>query len=90
MTVQIGRKELIISIAAEGTGGSLLGVVENGLKTGTPPRCWEERPFQGTDPACAPQIIITFVLTLSLRRSEETGKEKWRKESFEGIKQLCH
>lgn len=53
VTVQIGRKELIISIAAEGSGGRLLGAVENSLRTGKPPGGREERPFHGTDPACA-------------------------------------
>ena len=51
MTVQIGRKELIISIIAEGNGGSLLGVVGNSLKTGKAPGGWEEMPCQETDPA---------------------------------------
>lgn len=51
MTVQIGRKELIISIIAEGNGGSLLGVVGNSLKTGKAPGGWEEMPSQETDPA---------------------------------------
>ena len=51
ITVQIGRKELIISIIAEGNGGSLLGVVGNSLKTGKAPGGWEEMPCQETDPA---------------------------------------
>ena len=51
MTVQIGRKELIISIIAEGNGGSLLGVVGNSLETGKAPRGWEEMACQETDPA---------------------------------------
>lgn len=73
-TVQIGRKELIISIAAEGNGGGLLRAVENSLKTGKPPGGWEERSFQGTDPDCSLLITITFVL--SPKRSEEIKKEK--------------
>lgn len=62
MAIQIGRKGLIISIAAKGNGGSLPWVPGNSPQTGKPPGGWEESHLQGTDPDYAPQRIITFVL----------------------------
>lgn len=66
----------------KGNGGSVLGVIENSLKTGKPPGGWEERPFQGTDPDYAPHIIITFVLTVT---EEERGNQEGEVENRKGF-----
>ena len=83
MTIQIGRKGLFPALKKE-MEAVYLGVPGNSPQTGKTPGGWEERHFRGTDPDYAPQIIMTFVLTLLLRRSEEVRKEKWRKAEFVG------
>lgn len=59
VTVQGGRKELIISIAAE--AGGLLGVVGNSLGTGKPPGSREE-VFPGDRPCLCPSDNRHFCL----------------------------
>lgn len=55
MTIQIGRMELIISITAGGeTVAVFLGSLETAWKLEKPVGGWKEKPFQGTDPVCAP------------------------------------
>lgn len=90
VTVQIGRKELIISIAAEGSGRRLLGVVESSLRTGQPPGGGRRGLSLGQTPL-VPSDNHPFFLSLSRRRSEEMGTGKWRKpKSVEGIKRLFY
>lgn len=86
VTVRIGRKELIISIAAEGSGGRLLGVLENWKA----PRESGGEAFPRDRPCLCPSDNHHFCPD-SRRRSEEMGKGKWRKpKSVEGIKQLFY